>query len=347
MARAKRWRDGREYYTKALESLKSPSQKSSENVRPQKADEDEKRIQAIEEACYSNRALCNLSLRRSLQSLNTSPSTLSSKDTTNPSQSLLENYRSTLNDTASVLRINPTSIKALYRSASALFSLGDLYLPLAIDACEKGLAIDAKEPSLLALREKITSAMARHDEKNQMAVERLSRQTAEKETLQLALKQRGISVRTSKGAKDQQPDLEDAVVKLEDPMTADSTLSFPLLVLFPLAAQSDFIKSVKEDDVLGAVLDMVLPPPWDVDEGLYASARDVEVYAEKGFIGSDGHRKGKDETKRGLLKIGRKMGLGKVLGAGVDIVDGLVKVYVLPKSKAAGWVEEMKVRMKA
>ena len=260
---------------------------------------------------------------------------------------LLENYRSTLQDTASVLRMNPTSLKAFYRSASALFSLGNKNLDLALDACKRGLAIDSKEPSLLLLREKISAALAESKEKSQKNMERRRREMAENQTLQLALKKRGISMRTSKAAKDRQPDLEDAVIRLEDPMNADSMLSFPLLILFPLSAQSDFIKSINEDDVLGDVLDMVLPPPWDVDEGLYTSAGDVEVYAEKGSIGGDDQRKEEDGAKRGLLKVGRKMGLGRVLGAGVDIVDGLAKVYVLPKNKAAGWVEEMKVRMQA
>ena len=83
---------------------------------------------------------------------------------------------------------------------------------------------------------------------------------------------------------------------------------------------------------------MVLPPPWDVGEGLHASAAEVEVYAEKAAAASSG-------GKAGLLKIGRKMKVGKVLEAGVEVLDGLVKVYVLPKSKAVGWVEEMKIRM--
>lgn len=69
MARAKRWKDGKEYYTKGLAALKQPTQlpPPSSNAKPSPppdAEEEEaKKEKEIEEACYINRALCNLSLR--------------------------------------------------------------------------------------------------------------------------------------------------------------------------------------------------------------------------------------------------------------------------------------------
>ena len=186
--------------------------------------------------------------------------------------------------------------------------------------------------------------MAKEEHREIARKEQVRREKAEKYTLSIALKKRGIRTRANpRGvpAKEQQPlpDLEDAVIKLEHPLDADSTLLFPLLVLFPLAAQSDFVKSVAEDTTLQAVIGMILPPPWDAAEGLYGSAAQVEIYAEKagGDEASDG--------KAGLLKIGKKMKLGKVFEAGVEVLDGMVKIYVLPKGKAAAWVEEMKIRM--
>ena len=59
MTRAKRWRDGREFYTKALEALRT---ESLDREADSNGSEEEKE-RSIEEACYSNRALCNLSLR--------------------------------------------------------------------------------------------------------------------------------------------------------------------------------------------------------------------------------------------------------------------------------------------
>ena len=65
MARAKRWRDGREFYTKALEALKGRTDSDGKKTEQGEVDEEEQeKEKAIEEACYSNRALCNLSLRR-------------------------------------------------------------------------------------------------------------------------------------------------------------------------------------------------------------------------------------------------------------------------------------------
>ncbi len=70
--KTKRWKDGRDYYTQALRALREESQTkpidhASEsgqelNQNPDGEAEIEKE-KKIEEACYVNRALCNLSLR--------------------------------------------------------------------------------------------------------------------------------------------------------------------------------------------------------------------------------------------------------------------------------------------
>ena len=47
----------------------------------------------------------------------------------------------------------------------------------------------------------------------------------------------------------------------------------------------------------------------------------------------------------GLIKVGKKVSLGKVLGStGVEVLDGIVRINVLLKARAAGWIAEMKVR---
>ena len=58
MTRAKKWSDGKVFYTKALAALKVPRQDWEEN--------EDKKERAMEEACYVNRALCNLELSTSL-----------------------------------------------------------------------------------------------------------------------------------------------------------------------------------------------------------------------------------------------------------------------------------------
>lgn len=51
------------------------------------------------------------------------------------------------------------------------------------------------------------------------------------------------------------------------------------------------------------------------------------------------------KKKAALIKVGRKMKLLEILGgAKVVVWDGLVRVNVLLKGKAAGWIEEVKKR---
>ena len=45
--------------------------------------------------------------------------------------------------------------------------------------------------------------------------------------------------------------------------------------------------------------------------------------------------------------MGKKVPLLKILAApGVEIVDGLFKIYVVPRGKAEGWAKEFKERKK-
>ena len=47
----------------------------------------------------------------------------------------------------------------------------------------------------------------------------------------------------------------------------------------------------------------------------------------------------------GLVKVGGRVNLGKVLAQdGIEIVDGLVKVNVVPKNRRDSWIETMKAR---
>ena len=68
MAKAKRWKDGREYYSKGIAALthkeRLPGSEDS-GYRNQTESDVEAEIREgreVEEACYTNRALCNLGL---------------------------------------------------------------------------------------------------------------------------------------------------------------------------------------------------------------------------------------------------------------------------------------------
>jgi len=123
--------------------------------------------------------------------------------------------------------------------------------------------------------------------------------------------------------------MEDAAIALTDAKDPASTLSFPVIFLYPLEAQSDFVKACAEGESLGEHLSYVLPPPWD-QKGEY-TADSTECYMET--------------VQGGLIKAGKKLALLKLLGSGkIEVVDGLVRVNVVPKAKAAAWIEEFKLR---
>lgn len=68
MAKVKRWKDGKEFYTKGIAVLVQEKQRRG-GLTDKKAEVGEDREVRqrvdIEEACYVNRALCNLELSRS------------------------------------------------------------------------------------------------------------------------------------------------------------------------------------------------------------------------------------------------------------------------------------------
>ena len=155
--------------------------------------------------------------------------------------------------------------------------------------------------------------------------EREAKAASERATLKLALKSRNILTRST----EKPPDLEDAVVKLENSMDPSSTLTLPVILLYPMHSQSDFIKAFSEREKLQEHLEYIFPLPWDSAHEY--TVDNVEAYMET--------------SSGGLIKVGKKMSLGKVLGSGKpEVVDGLVTISVVPKDQAAGWIEEFKKR---
>lgn len=174
-----------------------------------------------------------------------------------------------------------------------------------------------------------TKIEARQTSLNAIEQKRQEReQGVQKEQFMLNTALRARNIRTRSTA--QPPDLEDATIHLSpDPIAPTSTLMFPVVLLYPLHLQSDFIKAFSEMDTVVNHLEYILPLPWD--ERQEYTLESVEFYMETG--------------SGGLIKVGKKVSLGKVLGSpGVEIVDGVVRINVLLKSGAAGWIEEMKIR---
>lgn len=235
-----------------------------------------------------------------------------------------ENYRSTTLDCAQALKVNPKNVKAYYRSSMALLALDKI--AEATDTVVRGLAIDPNNKSLQQVSEKIT---ARKEVLDKIAArKRKEAETKQKEKLLLstALEARQIRVRKT----DAKPDMEDAHIALTpDPLSPESTLVFPVMFLYPMDAQTDFIKAFSEMDCLHDHLEYLLPLPWDTKQE-YQSAT-VDCYMET--------------VTGGLIKVGKKLPLLQVLSGGkVEVVDELVRIIVVPRAKTGKFVEEFKAR---
>ncbi|KAH7017551.1 hypothetical protein EDB80DRAFT_772944 [Ilyonectria destructans] len=236
----------------------------------------------------------------------------------------LSNYRSCWTDCAAAIRLNPRNVKAHYRSARALLAVDRI--AEADDVCARGLALDENNAGLKAVAEDLVKRAKQLDSQRKIVAEREARVKRRALLLKAALRARGIPTRTTA----QPPEMEDAKLELvpdqDDPR---STLSFPAVLLYPLHLESDFIKAFNETQALDDHLSYVFPLPWD-REREYTPAG-VECYVET--------REG------GLLKMGKRVSLLKVLGTGkVEVVDEVVRIFVVPRAKAEAWVKEHKAK---
>lgn len=234
----------------------------------------------------------------------------------------VENYRSTTLDCAQALLLNPSNIKAYYRSATALFALDKL--DEALDSCLRGLKLEPENAPLKTLQNKIEQRSKIKTEQDQKREAEQRRKQQEKLTLATALKAREIKIRgTTKP-----PDMADAEIRLApDPLSPKSTLEFPTMFLYPMHNQTDFVKAFGEKDEIIDHLGYMLPLPWD-QKGEY-KLKGVDCYM--------------DTVTGGMMKVGKQLSLLEVLAGGkTEIVDGLVRIYVVPKSLASLWIEDIK-----
>lgn len=215
-------------------------------------------------------------------------------------------------------------MKAYYRSSLALLALDKI--AEASDACSRGLTIDPSNFALSNLNTRITDRQVALAAVQKWKQEREQRAQKEKLMLNATLHARKIRTRATA----QPPDVEDAAIHLSpDPLSPTSTLMFPTILLYPLHLQSDFIKAFSETDTVPQHLEYIFPLPWD--EKHEYTVQNVEYYMETG--------------SGGLIKAGKNVSLGKILGSGgVEVVDGIVRINVVLKSRAKAWIEEMKTR---
>jgi hypothetical protein len=234
------------------------------------------------------------------------------------------NYRSCTLDCAATLKLNPKNVKAFYRSSMALLKLDKA--DEAEDAASRGLVIDPENKSLQNAAKKIAerkAAVARVAAKRK-AEEELAR----KKNLILSTALRAREIRTRKT--DQPPEMEDAKIKLvPDPLSPESSVEFPAVFLYPMDAQSDFIKGFSELHSIVDHLEYIFPLPWDTKKEYTINS--VECFMQT--------------VSGGLIKAGKKLPLLQILTGGkVEVVDEMVRIFIVPTSKTATFIAEMKAR---
>ncbi|KAI8146367.1 hypothetical protein BJV82DRAFT_510627 [Fennellomyces sp. T-0311] len=239
----------------------------------------------IMEACYANRAAVNLEL---------------------------ENYGRVLRDCAKCLELNPKHVKALYRSARALFALDRL--DEAHDCCEHALAVDPDNAIVKDVKQKIIKRKEQVEARKQQKEEKERQEKEKKERLEQAFKDRKIKF----DIKDREV-REKANIEL-DPET--NTLSWPVFFLYPQYKESDYIQSFNETNTFMDHLEVMFEQraPWD-ERGEYTPGN-VEVYFENN-----------QKLRPSIIKIGKKLPLGKILSLDQYVVtNGVPSFIILPKN---------------
>lgn len=194
----------------------------------------------------------------------------------------------------------------------------------ATDTLMRGLAIDSNNQALQQLSTKIAARQAIFDKIAARKRKEAEIQQREKQLLSTALQARQIRVRKT----DAKPDMEDAKVALTpDPLSPESTLVFPVMFLYPMDAQTDFIKAFSEMDCINDHLEYLLPLPWDTNHEYQVSTVDCFMETVTG----------------GLIKAGKKLPLLQILSGGkVEVVDELVRIVVVPRQKTQKFIDEYK-----
>jgi hypothetical protein len=194
------------------------------------------------------------------------------------------------------------------------------------DAASRGLTIDPENKALQVAAKKIAERKAAKE--RIIARKKAEEELARKQNLVLSTALRARQIRTRKT--EQPPDMEDSQIRLvPDPLSPESTVEFPAVLLYPMDAQSDFIKGFSEMHSIADHLDYIFPLPWDTKKEY--SMQNVECFMQT--------------VTGGLIKAGKKVPLLQILSGGkVEVVDQLVRIFVVPNSKTGAFIAEMKAR---
>ncbi|KAG0073435.1 hypothetical protein BGZ89_000025 [Linnemannia elongata] len=240
----------------------------------------------LNETLYVNRAACNLHFG---------------------------NYRKVLTDCAQALKLNPKNVKALFRSAKALFALE--MFPEALDCCEHALLND---PDNQPVKDEQAKIKAEFDRREKIRIEKELREQKIREKKLLiegALEKRGIRTAATPGFKPDHPH----EIQLDQEL---DQLTVPTFFLYPEHNESDLIQAFNEQDTIGEQLAEIFyeAAPWDPEHKYMPET--VQTYFETEDQGGN----------IGLMKVGLNVKFLTVLTHKKHVLrDGLARFIVVPK----------------
>lgn len=251
----------------------------------------------------------------------------------------LKNYRRCINDCKEVLsKLDSKHEKCIYRAGRAFLALDRV--DEAIEILEYGMQQVPDSKSIPSLLEQVKERKRKVEELARKAREREELKQTKTRNLQMAIQAHNFtmlnSVHTDEDGNNAFPD--DVKIHLEDPLVPSSQLIVPLLFLYPLEMQSDIFQQVDVStttvaDFLRELFNPDNLPPWvqasEEKRREYGSGvANLEVYAQTGA--------------GGLVKVGKKSTVEKIFSLKspvVPIVDGVPRLYIVPKSRAEEWLK--------
>ncbi|XP_076622271.1 DNA polymerase interacting tpr containing protein of 47kD [Colletes latitarsis] len=214
---------------------------------------------------------------------------------------MLENYRSSLNDSKHALKLKPNYSKATNRAATCCFRVKDY--DQCIDLCDQLLVDSPTDKTILNLKSQAVAAKERL-KRDRRKLDRLEKQlNKEEEELLDIIKSKGINLESINGRKN--PDLKDLEPRIPQiaqsrvHLDAENKLVWPVMILYPETKQTDFIQNFHESTLLIEQLEQLFnePPEWD-SERRY-TVQNINVY----FEGKDKYSVHKVNINHSLEKI--------------------------------------------
>ncbi|XP_038393367.1 tetratricopeptide repeat protein 4 isoform X1 [Canis lupus familiaris] len=200
------------------------------------------------------------------------------------------NFRSALNDVKAARKLKPCHLKAIVRGALCHLELKNF--AEAVNWCDEGLQIDAREKKLLEMRAKADKLKRTEQRDIRKAKLKEKKEQNENEALLQAIKARNIRLVSEAVGQDEDSDSEGLGEIFLDGLSSDNPygarlnvdeqgrLSWPVLFLYPEHAQSDFISAFHEDSRFIDHLMVMFgeTPSWDLERKYCPD--NLEVYFE-------------------------------------------------------------------